>query len=286
MIIILSLLAALSLPDIEIHGHRGARASMPVKTIPAFAFAVENGADVLEMDVVATADDILVVHHDLKINANLCRNRDGSRIEESLWIRSLSFEQVKSFDCGSSSHPQFPKQRQIPGTKIPSLMEVFEWVKGSKLAMAGQVKFNIEPKSVPADSIRSPSPSSYARLLVDVIHQFEFEKRVIIQSFDHRVLREVKEIQPKILTSALIAQNYLIDLVRVARIASADIISPNAEWITREQVKTLRAIGLKVIPWTVNDPEDWRRMADFDIDGIITDDPKGLKAFLDSRIQK
>lgn len=284
--LITALISLISVSQLEIHGHRGARWFLPENTLPAFEYALENGADVLEMDAVVTADDVLVIHHDLKIDSQICRNKDGSPVKNNLWIRSLTFEQVKAFDCGSQYNSEFPKQKKIPGVKIPSLLEVFEWVKASKSEKAAQIRFNIEAKSLPGEVDHSPNPSFYARLLVDLIKLNGFESRTIIQSFDHRILKEVKELNPKISTSALIAQNYLIDLVRVARLAGADIVSPNADWITTDQIRTLRATGIKVIPWTVNEPAGWERFANAGVDGLITDNPKELKAFLDSRIKK
>lgn len=267
----------------EIHGHRGARSSRPENSLPAFEFALENGADVLEMDLAVTKDDQLVVNHDLWINPKHCRTKDGARVDEGVFIRKLSLEQIQSYDCGSMADPMFPKQQRLPGTKIPTFKEVLEFLKKSPWPRAASIKLNVETKIIPARPELSAEPAHFARLVVDLLKEYQMIDRTIVQSFDHRVLKEVKELNPKIKTAALLAENLPVDLIRLVRLSGADILSPSAEWITRDQVKMLKAVGIQVVPWTVNDESAWQQMVDLEVDGIITDDPKGLRAFLTRR---
>src|SRR3712207_1582119 len=120
---------------ILVHGHRGARAVLPENTLPAFEYAIAVGVDVLELDLAVTRDNVLVVSHDPKINSTIC-----SGPKEHAAIRELSLAELRAYDCGSRKNPLFPLQKPVPGTRIPTLDEVFA------LADRGKFEFNIETK--------------------------------------------------------------------------------------------------------------------------------------------
>src|SRR5215471_15991187 len=106
---------------IQVHGHRGARAMRPENTMPAFEYAIDLGVDAIEMDVAVTKDDVLVISHDPVLNPEICRAVGGSTV-----IRELTFAELLGWDCGSLVNPHFPKQKPIPGTRIPALVEVLQ----------------------------------------------------------------------------------------------------------------------------------------------------------------
>src|SRR5262249_38056476 len=123
-------------PRILVHGHRGARAMRPENTMPAFEYAIEIGADVLEMDVAVTRDNILVISHDPHINPEICKGPSPG-----IAIHDLPLAKLREYDCGALKNPNFPKQMPVPGTRIPTLDEVLS------LAARSNVQFNIETKS-------------------------------------------------------------------------------------------------------------------------------------------
>jgi len=252
-------------PRILVHGHRGARAVLPENTIPAFEYAIREGADVLELDVWATADNVLVVHHDPLINANNCTGPEGERT-----IRKLTLEQVKQWDCGSKKNPDFPRQEPRPGTRIPTLDEVLA------LAPRGSFWFNIEMKSQPAKPEMQPPPEEYAKLVAAAIRKHKLEQRVIIQSFDFSMTRALGSVAPELRRAALYAglPRDFTDLSREA--GNTPIVSPHYSLVTPERVKQAHDAGLQVVPWTANTPELWDKLIAAGVDAIITDDPKGL----------
>ena len=135
-----------------VHGHRGARAVRPENTMPAFEYAIAAGVDVLELDMAVTKDNVIVVSHDPVLHAPVCK---GPR--ESGVIRELTLAEVKQWDCGAVRNPQYPKQQTVPGTRVPTLDEVFA------LARRGKFEFNIETKSFPTSrSTRRRRKSSRA----------------------------------------------------------------------------------------------------------------------------
>ncbi len=253
---------------ILVHGHRGARAAMPENTLPAFEYAIKAGVDVLELDMGVTKDNVVVVSHDPMLSAPVCTGpRDHAP------IRELTLAQIREYDCGAKQNPAFPKQKPMPGTRMPTLDEVFAMAKSSR------VEFNIETKINPSRPELAPGPDEFVRMVLDVIRKHGLEKRVILQSFDFRTLHAMKKIAPDIRLSALYSgqpKSY----VAIAKEAGATIVSPVHPTVTPERVAEAHAAGLQVVPWTPNKPEDWQRMVAAKVDAVITDDPAALIEFL------
>jgi glycerophosphoryl diester phosphodiesterase len=252
----------------RVHGHRGARALRPENTIPAFEYAIEAGADVLEMDVAITKDNVLVISHDPHINPEICQGP-----HPGVALRQLTLSELREYDCGVLTNPRFPKQQAVPGTRIPTLDEVL------RLSAHANIQFNIEIKSFPDHPELTPPPGIFAAMLLDVVHKHNLEPRSIVQSFDFRILRETERLAPEIRRSAL-WEGAARPFVDIANDALAGIVAPDFVLVTPEQVKAAHAAKLEVIPWTANTPEDWRKLIDAGVDAIITDDPAALIAYL------
>ena len=260
---------------LEVQGHRGARARFPENTLPAFRHAIAVGADVIELDVVVTKDDVLAVMHDPVVSEGLCTwTGEGAPISPFV-VREHTFAELSSsFDCGKKN-PKFKDQVPVPGTRVPSLDEVL-----ALLAEPGaeRLRANVEAKSVPARASESPPPDVFARLLVDAIAKNKMSRRASVQSFDHEVLRAVARIAPHIERSALVDQTRG-DAVAIARAAKASVYSPHHEWITVDDVRSLHRAKIRVVPWTANLEDEWARLVAIGVDGIITDDPGALVAW-------
>src|SRR5712692_375167 len=131
----------------DVQGHRGARGYLPENTLPAFAKGLEFGVDTLELDCGVTRDDVVVVHHDRRLNPDIARGPDGKWVEAPApTILSLSFKELQTYDVGrlrpgSGYAKRFPHQKPIDGTRIPRLAALFD------LARNSGVRLNIEPKS-------------------------------------------------------------------------------------------------------------------------------------------
>lgn len=257
--------------NIQVHGHRGARAMRPENTLPAFEYAIAQGVDALELDMAVTRDGVLVVSHDPFLRTPVCT---GPRNEVA--IHSLTLAEVRPWDCGAQRNPLFATQQPVPGTRMPTLDEVFD------LAPKGKFLFNIETKITPEHPELAPTPAEFARLVLDAVRRHHLEKRVVLQSFDFRTLHEMKKIAPEITLSALY-EGPPRDFVTIGREAGAQIVSPAFRLVTPEQVRAAHAAGLQVLPWTPNTPEDWARLADAGVDGIISDNPAALIAWLKAR---
>jgi len=267
---------------IEVQGHRGSRGTHPEDTLPAFEEALRAGVDVLELDLGVTKDNVVVVSHDQHVSQLICLDPEGKPIEKAPLINSLTLVEVKKYDCGTIKNPKFPKQVPVPGTRIPTLAEVFDLAAASKHPAAAKVKFNIETKIDPGQPGNSPAPAAFARLVVDVVKKYKLEDRVIIQSFDYRTLAEVRKLSKKILKAQLTSDN-LIAPKDAVNSSGAEILSPYYLWITKEVVEQAHKDNIQVVPWTLNAPAEWEAAIDYDVDGIITDYPAELIDFLKAK---
>lgn len=255
-------------PRVLVHGHRGARAIFPENTIPAFAYAIDIGADALELDVAVTKDHVLVVSHDPQINPEICTGpHPGAAIHQ------LTLDQLREYDCGMLKNPRFPGQRAVPGTRIPTLEEVLD------LANRGSFQFDIEIKSFPDQRELTPAAEVFARMVIEAVRARQLEPRVVVQSFDYGVLHEMKRLAPEIRLAAL-WEDDARPFDAMAHVAEADIVSPRFNLVTAGQVRTAHEHDIAVVPWTANTAQDWRRLIDAGVDGIITDDPAALIAYL------
>lgn len=263
----------------EVQGHRGARAVRPENTLSAFRYALEAGVDTLELDLHVTKDDVLVVAHDPFVNPKLCLGPGGSFLEDPPLIRKLSLADLKSYDCGSLKNPRFPAQVPQPGERIPSFAEVLQWLALETDSRARYVRLNVETKLEEAHPDEAPDPETFARLVVDELRRHRVVERTTLQSFDFRTLVAARKLEPRLRISALVDDRPAEPLAAIATRLKADIVSPNHEWLTAGDVAALHEAGVRVVPWTANDEASWKRLAEINVDGIITDDPVPLLEF-------
>ena len=257
---------------LQIHGHRGARGILPENTLVAFKYAIENNIDVLELDLNITKDNEIIIYHDKNINTAIC-----SGISKP--IKTLSIKEIKEYDCGSKKNINFPNQQTVIGEKIPTFIELINLIQTEYINK--NIKMNIEIKtteSLDADD----EVYNFSNKLIDIIHKYNIAGDVIIQSFDIRALKDVKEIDPSITTSYLIEDKIssVDSLINTAKQLGVKIISPDYKLIDKQIVKKLQESGFEVLPWTINDMNIIKQNIEYGVDGIITDYPTQVKDYL------
>jgi glycerophosphoryl diester phosphodiesterase len=271
-VVVLSALAWLAFgagAPILVHGHRGARGRRPENTLPAFEYAIAQGVDALELDMAVTKDNVLVVSHDPILRPPVCKGPQPRAV-----IHELTLAQVREWDCGAVRNPAFPNQQPVPGTRVPTLDEVFD------LAPRGSFAFNIETKSFPDHPDYTPSPEEFAKLVLAKIRAHKLDNRIILQSFDWRTLIAMRKLAPEIRLSALTDKDQR-DFAAIAKeAANAEIVSPEYHLVTPEKVAAAHAAGVQVVPWTANTPAVWDALIAAKVDAIISDDPAALIAYL------
>ncbi len=286
----------------DIEAHRGGRALFPENTLASFANALSLGVDTLELDIGVTRDGAIVVSHERGLNPDLARRPDGNYISPpGIPFVQLSLEEVKQYDVGqirpgSKYAAQFPDQHAVPGTKIPTLRQVFDLVRRSGNS---HVRFNIETKIDPNHPEESPEPERFVTLLLDLVRAEKFSDRVMVQSFDWRTLQLVQKLAPAIPTVYLTVQAGTAPTVfpdkatawtagfdpaehghsipRTIRDAGGAIWSPYSGDVTPALIAESHALGLQVVVWTVNKPAEMARLIEIGVDGIISDHPDLLR---------
>jgi glycerophosphoryl diester phosphodiesterase len=173
----------------DLEAHRGGRALLPENTLPAFANALSMGVDTLELDVGITADGEVVVSHERGLNPDITRDAGGTYVAApGTPFVKLRLADVRTYDVGqirpdSPYAKQFPDQRAMPGTRIPTLSELFALVRKSGNT---RVRFNIETKIDPNHPDETLGPQAFVARLLALIEAEKFSDRVMIQSFDWR----------------------------------------------------------------------------------------------------
>ncbi|WVF70063.1 hypothetical protein IAT40_004850 [Kwoniella sp. CBS 6097] len=190
----------------DLQGHRGGRGETIENTLPSFAQGLINGVTTLEMDLGLTKDGHLVVWHDENIDPTKCKDTGAVTADDPLfpyvgkYIANLTLAQVKTLDCGSLRLDGFPLQEVVPGTKLSTLSEMFDFV---SCATDEEVLFNIETKIDGDFHNLTRTPEDFVQAIGDVYEQYNMMDRVTHQSFDWRALVLSKELYPQLRTAAL-----------------------------------------------------------------------------------
>ena len=270
--------AQIYLPKFDVQGHRGCRGLKPENSLPAFLTALDSGVTTLEMDVTITKDNQIIVSHEPWMSAAICLPPTGKAItikeEKKFNIFQMTYEEVKQWDCGSRGNERFPEQTKINVYK-PLLSEVIVAVeKHIKNFSKYEVDYNIEIKTTPeGDGKFHPKPDEFSDLVYNLLDQFLPMERVIIQSFDIRVLKYWHTKYPDIRLAVLIENKKTVDQNISELGFSPFIYSPDYKLLSKEIVKYCRELNMRVIPWTVNDPTEMKVLKGMGVSGFITDYP-------------
>ncbi len=284
----------------DLQGHRGARGHLPENTLAAFTRALEIGVATLETDAVITKDGVVALGHDPRLNPDLVRNAKGEWLDaKGPAITTLSYAELQTYDVGrikpGTRYAQtFASQQPLDGTRMPTLASLFELVKTKK---AEHIRFDIETKLSPLDPEATLAPAEFVTALLAVINQHGMGKRVQIQSFDWRTLRIIEKTQPEIETVCLSSSSaegrgnihdprwtdgFKLDehggsAPRLVKAAGCDVWSPNFNNLKADSLSEAKKLGLKVVPWTVNEPSDIEAMLAMQPDGMISDYPDRVR---------
>jgi glycerophosphoryl diester phosphodiesterase len=280
---------------VEVHGHRGARGLAPENTLPGFELALDLGVDALELDLHRTADGVIVIAHDASIRRSLCRLDPGApgpdapdpdRLPDgapSLRIDALTFAELARYRCDRNPDmDRFPAQRRGAATlagddyRVPSLEALFAFVEAyagdprksiAQRARARSVRFNLETKHDAADG-------ALERAVVAAIRRRGLARRVLLQSFDARSLATLHRLAPE-LPRAYLTRSPFAGPEDAAELGAA-YWSPNFRYLTEADVRAAHALGLRVVPYTVDRLDDLRATLALGVDGIISDRPDRL----------
>ncbi|MFC4997885.1 glycerophosphodiester phosphodiesterase family protein [Dactylosporangium cerinum] len=299
----------------DIQAHRGGLGLRNESTLSSFGNALRLGVTTLELDIQITEDGQAVVTHDRRVSGAKCADTapvtagDPEFPYVGKYIKDLTVKQVRTLDCGSKGLPDFPGQLLTPGSRVPLLREVFDLV-----ARYGNedVKFNLETK-VEAGAPQETAPrEQFVQVAAKEIRDAGLLRRVTIQSFDWGALKRMREVEPRLGLVALTNRDFLQtgqpgaspwlggldiddfggDPIAAVKTLGVVAFSPvhgfpqNGKvtdagyqpYVTKAMVQHAHANGIKVVPWTVDDPATMNKLIDDGVDGLITDYPDRLRA--------
>lgn len=272
--------STIDMQQLDKQGHRGCRGLLPENTTPAFLKAIDLGVNTLEMDVVITKDNQVILSHEPFFNHEITTLPNGGYVSESdekaLNIYKMPYSEVIKYDVGLKVHSRFPQQQKMKVFK-PLLSAVIDSVETyAKINHKQPLFYNIETKMRPqADNLFHPEPKEFVDLMMGVILQKKIEDRVIIQSFDIRSLQYLHQKYPNIKTALLVEAFDKKELLKQIEDLgfTPTIYSPAQELVNLKLVQECRVKKIKLIPWTVNDLETIHKFTAMGVDGIISDYP-------------
>lgn len=303
--------ASLMLPAsaLDLQGHRGARGLMPENSLAGFAKALEIGVTTLELDIAITRDGVPVISHDPALNPDITRGPDGNFLSvPGPAIVTLSWDELQRYDVGrlkpgSQYGAPFAQQQAQDGTRIPRLADLFALVRRSGNEA---VRFAIETKVFPVEPALTLPPEEFARKLIATVRAAGMERRTAIISFDWRTLQVVQREAPEIATTYITIQTRNFDNIRADNLLASPWTAGlryrdhgsvpamikaagGRSWssfhgdLTPAKVKLAHELGITVLAWTVNEPEQIARVLDLGVDGIISDFPDRVRAEMERR---
>jgi glycerophosphoryl diester phosphodiesterase len=291
----------------DLQGHRGARGLAPENTLPSFELALDAGVSTIETDLHLTKDGHAVLFHDECISQRLCTPAPPSvRL-----VATLTLAELRRFQTSTNPEPaRFPQQRplvtpvaalfcQARGLSpfaIPTLSDFIEFTQAyagapgqqagktaEQRQRAAQLRFDLEFKHVPWNPEFLSDPGRLEGAVLATVQSAGVVEHTIARSFDHRAVRALKEMEPRLTGTVLIANTAPVDPARLAKEALAHVIGPDYHFVDEDFVRRAHDGGVKVIPWTVNDPDAWAKLLAWGVDGMTTDYPDRLAAFLKER---
>ena len=289
----------------DLQGHRGARGLAPENTLAAFSRALAIGVSSLETDLAVTRDDVLVLSHEPYLNPALTRDATGAWLAaQGPNIHSLELAELRRFDIGRLNPANgyarnWPEQVPADGQRVPTLDELLALVR----AHGPEVRLNIETKITPTSGAATPTVEEFSRLVVAALDRSGMAERITVESFDWRTLVEIKRLRPRQETVCLTIESESMNTIAADRsgaspwhaglraadygslphlVKAAGCETWSMFWrnLTPALAGEARALGLKVLPWTVNEPAEMARLVDLGVDGLITDYPDRLRKVL------
>ncbi|MDI6627800.1 MAG: glycerophosphodiester phosphodiesterase family protein [Rhodococcus sp. (in: high G+C Gram-positive bacteria)] len=308
------------LGSFDLQAHRGGLGLVTEGTIESFNNALQLGVSTLELDTQITEDGIAIVTHDRKVSDSKCVDTgaltpgDPEFPYVGKFVNTLTLAQIRTLDCGALPLADYPEQRRVAGARMPTLTEVLDLVKSAE---APDVKLNVETKVEAGSPTETAPREQFVDTVLATIRDADMLDRVTVQSFDWGALKLVRDAEPEAPVVALTNGDFLqvgqdgaspwlggidVDDFGGDAIAAIDSFGASAYspvqgtpqsgkvgdpdfelYVTQDMVDSAHERGIRVIPWTVDDPDTMRALMDLGVDGLITDYPDRLRTVMSER---
>jgi glycerophosphoryl diester phosphodiesterase len=304
----------------ELQGHRGTRGLKPENTLPSFEIAFDLGVSAIETDLHLTRDGVVLIAHDPVVTSPLCRLAAGGDAPEpapDLLVSRLTLTQLRHYRVDRNPDPQhfpdqdagltplarlFAERHGIDPFTFPTLTDLFAFARAyegalgtaagktpAQQAQVSRLRFDLELKRVPfqpeaiGDAFDGTTPGLLETRLVEVVRQARMVTRTTVRSFDHRCVRVLRQAEPGLTGAVVIVGTAPVEPAELARRADAQVYCPEYTFLDEVEVRQLHRAGIGVLPWTVNDLDDARKLLDWGVDGLTTDFPDRVASLLRSR---
>jgi len=238
----------------DIYAHRGSSGTHPENTLAAFKEAAKLPIFGVEFDVHMTKDGELVIIHDEKIN----RTSNGKG-----FVKDMTLHELKKYDFGA----WFSKECR--GEEIPTLYEVLELFSETSLHLNIELKSDIFPYPGMAEKV------------LDLVGAMNLDARVVISSFNHEMIRTVKQLAPHIQTAALFME-VLVDPLQYVRAIPTDALHITKHAALRPSAKRVIEEGVPVQVFTVNKASQMKTLKEIGVRAIFTDYPEKMSNHLNN----
>lgn len=265
---------------VDVQAHRGGAGLMPENTIEAMKHCLDMGVNTLEMDFVLSGDGKVVVSHESYFHHRYTTRPDGSLVQKAdpkEYLYKMTYDQIAKYDVGVRANDTYPDKACVPAVK-PLAEDLITFVENyTKENGLSPVRYNIEIKSSQADgqSINWANYDKLADAIMRLLVKFHLDDRLVVQCFDARTLNYIQPKYPEINFSYLISNKTDLDFDGYMALLkfTPKWLSPHHSLVNEELIAKCREKGMKIVPWTVDKPEDIKRMIDLKVDAIISNYP-------------
>ena len=265
---------------VDVQAHRGGAGLMPENTIEAMKHCLDMGVNTLEMDFVLSGDGKVVVSHESYFHHRYTTRPDGSLVQKAdpkEYLYKMTYDQIAKYDVGVRANDTYPDKACVPAVK-PLAEDLITFVENyTKENGLSPVRYNIEIKSSQADgqSINWANYDKLADAIMRLLVKFHLDDRLVVQCFDARTLNYIQPKYPEINFSYLISNKTDLDFDGYMALLkfTPKWFSPHHSLVNEELIAKCREKGMKIVPWTVDKPEDIKRMIDLKVDAIISNYP-------------
>lgn len=265
---------------IDIQAHRGGAGLMPENTVSAMKKAIDLGIKTLEFDLHLSGDGQVVVSHDSYFHPRYSTRPDGTLImadDPKEYLYTMPYDSILKYDVGLRFVERWPSQEKVAEVK-PLAADLIAFCEEYAAGKGFKPGYNIEIKSRTGkgEGTLWPGYEEFCDKCMEVLLDAKLGKRLIVQTFDVRALEYLHQHYPGTILSYLTEDETDIETILPQISFKPEWWSPNYQVVTPENVAYCHKRGIKVVPWTVDDPAEIQRMVDCGVDAIISNYPDRL----------
>lgn len=273
--------ACCSSQPIDLQAHRGGAGLMPENTLSAMENALKMGINTLEFDLQVSADGQVVVSHDNYFHPRCAIRPDGSLIQPGdpkEYIHTMPYDSIVKYEVGLRPTERWPEKKLVHEI-VPLASQVIDYAEWYSAEFGRPLPgYNIEIKSKTGEGEGTlwPTYQEFCDICIPLLLSKNLGSRLIVQTFDPRSMEYIHEKWPEVTLSYLTEKEPQVDSLLATISFMPPWWSPNHAAVTPENVKYCHERGIKVVPWTVDKPEDIQRMVECKVDAIISNYPDRL----------